>query len=158
MSDMPKLEKIWLTIGIGSLIIFLLITGILAVSMGLNPPDGMEATIEPELVDTAPPFDNPGVRQIGPNEYEVTMLSFMFGYDPNTISIPKGAKVHFRLTSKDVVHGLHIAGTPLNLMLVPGRITEYTHTFKEAGEFLFVCHEYCGIGHQVMYGKVIVED
>ena len=147
--DMPKLEKIWLTIGIGSLIIFLLITGVLAVSMGLNPPDGMEATVEPELVDTVP---------IGPNEYEVTVLSFMFGYDPNTITIPKGAKVHFKMTSKDVLHGLHIAGTPLNLMLQPGRVTEYTHTFKEPGEYLFVCHEYCGIGHQVMYGKVIVED
>lgn len=158
MLDMPKLEKIWLAIGIGSLIIFLLITGVLAVSMGLNPPDGMEATVEPELVDTVPPFNDTGVKKIGPNEYEVTMLSFMFGYDPGEVRIPKGAKVHFKLTSKDVVHGFHIAGTPLNLMLVPGRITEYSHTFKKPGEFLFVCHEYCGIGHQVMYGKVIVED
>lgn len=158
MLDMPKLEKIWLAIGIGSLFIFLLITGILAVSMGLNPPDGMEVTGEPELVDTVPPFNQTGVEKIGPNEYEVTMLSFMFGYDPSTISIPKGAKVHFKMTSKDVVHGLHIAGTPLNFMLVPGRITEYSYTFQKPGEYLFVCHEYCGIGHQVMYGKVIVED
>lgn len=158
MLDMPKLEKIWLAIGVGSLVIFLLVSGVLAVGMGLNPPDGMKGTIEPELVDTIPPFNETGVKQIGPNEYEVTMLSFVFGFDPGTITIPKGAKVHFKMTSKDVVHGLHIAGTPLNLMLVPGRITEYTHTFKEPGEFLFVCHEYCGIGHQVMFGKIVVED
>lgn len=156
--DMPKLEKIWLIIGVGSLVLFLLITGIMAVSMGLNPPDGMQTTVEPEQVDAHPPFDNPGIEQIGPNEYKATILSFVFGYDPHTITIPKGSTIHFELTSRDVIHGLHIPGTPTNLMLTPGQITEYTQTFHEPGEYLFLCHEYCGIGHEMMYGRIIVED
>lgn len=158
MLHMPKYEKIWLAVGIGSLAVFLIVTGIMAVSMGLNPPDGMETTIIPEQVETTAPFNNPGLQQIGPNEYEATIISYIFGYNPNTITIPKGATVHFKITSKDVVHGFHIPGTPANLMLLPGHIAEYTQTFNEPGEFLFVCHEYCGIGHQVMYGSVIVED
>jgi len=156
--DIPRYERIWLGIGIGTLILFLLITGFMGFYMGLHPTDGMEKTIEPEKVTESPPFDSPGLRQIGSNEYVLTSVSYVFGYDPMEVTVPAGAKVHFQMTSKDVVHGLHIAGTPLNLMLVPGRITEYTHTFKEPGEFLFVCHEYCGIGHQVMFGKIIVED
>lgn len=158
MFHMPKLEKIWLSIGIGSLIVFLIITGVLGVSMGLNPPDGLKTTIEPEMVEAAPPFNNRGLEQIGPNEYVATILSYTFGYDPIEIRIPKDATVHFQMTSKDVIHGFHVPGTPINLMLTPGHITEYTYTFKEAGEYLFLCHEYCGIAHEVMYGKLIVED
>lgn len=158
MFHMPKYEKIWLSIGTGSLVIFLLITGVMGVAMGANPPDGTQTTIEPENVDTVAPFDNAGIEQIGPNEYVATVTSFIFGYKPNEITLPKGAKVHFQITSKDVVHGFHIPGTPVNLMLAPGHITEYTHTFKEPGEYLFLCHEYCGIAHEMMYGKLTIED
>lgn len=157
MFDMPKFEKIWLSIGVGSLILFLLISGVLGVAMGLNPPDGLENTIEPEKVEAAPPFNELGVKQIGDNEYEVNVLSFIFGFDPKEIVVPQGATVHFKMTSKDVVHGFHIPGTPVNLMLTPGHITEYTHTFNEPGEYLIVCHEYCGIGHEQMYAKFVVE-
>lgn len=48
MFHMPKLEKIWLMIGVGSLILFLIITGVLGVAMGLHPSDGLTTTIEPE--------------------------------------------------------------------------------------------------------------
>ena len=155
---MPKLEKIWLWIGSGSLVLFLIITGVMGLAMGLNPPDGMQTTIEPDKVEAQAPFDNPGLEKIGPNEYKATILSYVFGYEPSTITIPKGATVHFEVTSKDVVHGLHIPGTTTNLMLSPGHISQYTQTFNKPGEFLFLCHEYCGIGHEIMYGKIIVED
>ncbi|AIE60190.1 cytochrome c oxidase subunit II [Bacillus methanolicus] len=155
---MPKYEKIWLAVGIGSLAVFLIVTGIMAVSMGLNPPNGMGTTIEPEKVETTVPFNRPGLEKIGPNEYRATIISYIFGYNPNTISIPKGATVHFQVTSKDVVHGFLIPGKITNLMLLPGHVVKYTQKFNEHGEFLFLCHEYCGIGHQEMYGRVIVKD
>ena len=158
MLHMPKYEKIWMAVGTGALILFLLITGILSITMGLNPPNGMQTISEPENVELAPPFDNPGLEQIGPNEYRATIISYIFGYTPNIITVPKGATVHFQITSKDVVHGFNIPGTPTNLMLIPGHVAEYTQTFRKPGEFLILCHEYCGVGHQVMYGKLIVED
>ncbi|WP_374720251.1 cytochrome c oxidase subunit II [Parageobacillus toebii] len=158
MLHMPKYEKIWLAVGTGALIVFLLVTGIMAVSMGLHPPNGMKMKMEPENVETTAPFNSPGLKKIGPNEYRATIISYTFGYNPNTITVPKGATVHFQITSKDVVHGFMIPGTTTNLMLIPGHVAEYTQTFNEPGEFLFVCHEYCGIGHQAMYGRVIVKD
>lgn len=155
---MPKYEKIWMGVGIGALCVFLLVTGILSFSMDLNPACGMKTTNKPENIGLAPPFDKPGLEQIGPNEYRATIISYVFGYTPNTITVPKGAKVHFLITSKDVVHGFNIPGTPTNMMIIPGHIAEYTQTFKTPGEYMYLCHEYCGAGHQVMYGKLVVED
>lgn len=156
--DLPRYERIWLGFGMGSLAVFLIILGILAFGMGLHPADSKEKTVAPEKIDQSPPFNNPGVFEVGPNEYEVIMTSFIFGYQPGEISIPKNATVHFKVTSKDVMHGLYVPNTNINMMLIPGHITEYTYTFDETGEHLILCHEYCGIGHQLMQGKIIVYD
>jgi len=42
-------------------------------------------------------------------------------------------------------------------MLVPGYVSQFTTVFKQPGEYLIVCHEYCGLGHHLMAGKLIVE-
>jgi cytochrome c oxidase subunit 2 len=42
-------------------------------------------------------------------------------------------------------------------MLLPGLVSSATATFSQPGEYLFVCHEYCGLAHHAMTGKVIVE-
>ena len=154
--DIPRYERIWLGIGIGTLILFLLITGFMGFYMGLHPTDGMEKTIEPEKVTESPPFDSPGLRQIGSNEYVLTSVSYVFGYDPMEVTVPAGAKVHFQMTSKDVVHGFYIPGTTVNMMVEPGHVTEQTFTFKEPGEYLVLCHEYCGSGHHLMQGRIHV--
>ena len=44
----------------------------------------------------------------------------------------------------------------VNAMVIPGQITRITGTFDEPGEYNIVCHEYCGIGHHGMWGKVVV--
>jgi cytochrome c oxidase subunit 2 len=42
-------------------------------------------------------------------------------------------------------------------MVLPGQVSELEYTFREAGEHLLICHEYCGAGHHAMAGKVIAE-
>jgi cytochrome c oxidase subunit 2 len=36
-------------------------------------------------------------------------------------------------------------------------VSRYSYRFKKPGEHLLICHEYCGLGHHAMYGRVIVE-
>ncbi len=96
------------------------------------------------------PFDKPGVNKIGENEYEVVMTLESFVFTPADIEIPAGSTVHFILTSKDVTHGFEVAGTNVNAMVMPGYIQKITQKFGEAGEYLVVCNEYCGAGHQYM--------
>ena len=152
----PRYERIWLAVGTITLVIFLALFGFLAVSTGLNPPGHMK-TIDPNAVFSTAPFQHPGVQQIGPNEYNVTLISSVFMFQPDTINIPAGAKIHFQVTSPDVVHGILIPRTNVNMMVLPGHITEYTYTFKEPGAYLLLCNEYCGTGHHYMMGILNVQ-
>ena len=47
-------------------------------------------------------------------------------------------------------------GTNVNMMLEPGYISEVVTTFKNPGEFLIVCNEYCGVGHHMMHSMIEV--
>jgi cytochrome c oxidase subunit 2 len=152
-----KLERIWLIFGISMLAVFLITLGIGTFVMGMSPPhSGDHHSIDPTMVEMHEPFDNLGLKKIGDNHYEAVMTAFVFGYGPDSIEIPAGATVDFILTSTDVVHGFQIPGTNVNIMVVPGEVTQISYTFDEAGEYLILCNEYCGTYHEVMQARVIV--
>lgn len=157
--NMHKFEKIWLLLGSGTLLLFLIIVGISAFYMGSKPPS-CAVTLDPERVTEHTLFKEPGLTQIGDNEYQLTIVASAFNYDVGNdeklIQIPKGATVHISSTTTDVIHGFEIAGTNVNMMLEPGYISTYTNTFKNAGTFTLVCNEYCGIGHHLMAATIEV--
>ncbi|TRM11868.1 cytochrome C oxidase subunit II [Lentibacillus cibarius] len=153
---MHRLEEIWLALSGGILVIFMVIVGYQGFALGMNPPSNME-TIDPQKVDELEPFDEPGVYKRGENEYEVVMTLQAFSFNPGDIEIPAGAEVTFTMTSKDVTHGFQVAGTNINAMVMPGRIQKITHTFNEPGNYLVLCNEYCGTGHQLMSTEITVK-
>lgn len=154
-----KYEKIWLIFGASTLLIFLIILGIGAFYFGTQPPSCL-VTIDHEKVDSTPPFNEPGLKQIGENEYQFTIVASAFNYDvgekDKIVQIPKGATVHFQITTKDVVHGFNIAGTNVNMMVEPGYVSTLTETFNKAGTYTAICNEYCGVGHHLMHATVEV--
>lgn len=152
----PRAEEIWLIVGVAIIVLSMVITGYQAFAQGFAPPSGME-TIDPQKVDETAPFDEPGVYEIGENEYEVVMTLQAFSFDPGDIEIPAGATVHFTMTSKDVIHGIQIPGTNMNAMVTPGHVQRITETFDEPGEYLVICNEYCGAGHQFMATTITVK-
>jgi len=149
-------EKAFLSVGGALLVAFLGVLGYTSLAMGIHLP-GHAGQLDPAEARSHPPFDQPGVRQTGPNAYEAVVLASAWQFVPGELRVPRGATVTFVATSTDVLHGFHVAGTRINVMLIPGQITRLTYTFDEPGEHLIVCHEYCGAGHHVMSGKVIVE-
>jgi cytochrome c oxidase subunit II len=154
--DVQRYERIFLSLGAGLLVIFLAALAYAAVGMGIHLP-GHAGGVDPRTVRQTPPFDSPGVRQLAPGRYEVVLIGHAWAYEPNEIHVPAGAEVRFRATSADVIHGFLIEGTRLNAMLIPGEITELDYRFENRGEHLLICHEYCGVGHHLMFGKVVVE-
>ncbi|GIP31266.1 cytochrome c oxidase subunit II [Paenibacillus sp. J2TS4] len=152
-----RLEKIWLIFGISMLFVFLAVLGVGTFAMGVAPPGGHHHAVDPDTVMEKEPFNNPGLREIGENEYEAVMLAFAFGYSPERMEVPVGAKVHFIVTSPDVVHGFAIPGTNVNMMAVPGEVNSVSHTFKDPGEYLILCNEYCGAAHEMMMTTIIVQ-
>ncbi len=153
---MHRLEEMWIAISSGILVIFMIIVGYQTFALGMGPPSNKEI-IDPQKVDQTAPFDEPGITKIGENEYEVVMTLQTFGFNPNNIEIPAGAEVHFIMTSKDVTHGFQIAGTNINAMVMPGHIQRISHTFDKPGEYLVLCNEYCGTGHQLMSTTIVVK-
>ncbi|HEX6252459.1 MAG TPA: cytochrome c oxidase subunit II [Gemmatimonadaceae bacterium] len=127
-----------------------------SVGHGIHLP-GAAGRLEPTSVYSTPPFNQPGVRQTGPNQYEAVVVAQSWLFLPAEIRVPAGAEVTITATAVDIIHGLAVAGTRVNMMLIPGQISRNTYTFDRPGEYLLICHEYCGIGHHTMSGKLVVE-
>lgn len=124
--------------------------------VGVHVP-GDAGRVDPTKLTTTAPFDNPGVFQVAPGRYEVRMVAQIWSFTPREIRVPAGSTVTFIATSRDVVHGLFIPRTTVNVMLLPGQVARVTARFDRPGEYPLICHEYCGIAHHTMAGKVIVE-
>ena len=127
-----------------------------AFGAGIHLP-GDEGRIDPTKVAESAMFKTPGVVEIAPGQYEVRMTAQIWTFAPNEIRVPAGSTVHFWATSKDVVHGLLIPHTNVNVMLLPGQVAHAQARFDTPGEYLIVCHEYCGIAHHTMAGRLVVE-
>jgi len=105
------------------------------------------------------------IRELAPGKYEVYVLAQTWMYSPGSvnygqppITVPAGSTVTFYVTSKDIQHGFKIEGTNVNMMVLPGEVSKLTATFDEPGEYNIICHEYCGVNHHTMFGKIIVEE
>lgn len=149
-------EKAFLAVGVVLLVVCAGALVYASVGMGMHLP-GHVGKVDPQALASTPPFDNPGVRQVGDQAYEAVIVAQMWSFSPAEITVPAGAQVTFIGTTADVIHGFHIDKTRVNLMLIPGQIARATYTFATPGEHLLVCHEYCGLAHHTMYGKVTVK-
>jgi len=98
----------------------------------------------PTCIVNVKPFEEDTIIKVSENKYEVHYIAKQFSFFPMELRIPKGSILDIYITSPDVIHGFHIEGTNVNLMVIPG-------------EYRIYCHEYCGLGHQNMMSKIIVE-
>ena len=149
-------EKAFLGLGAALLVCCLGALLYASAAMGIQV-SGLGGRVDPAKVWSSAPFNKPGVRQVGPNKYEVVFVGQIWAFVPAEIRVPAGAEVTFIGTTPDVIHGFHVARTRVNMMLLPGQISRFTYTFDEPGEYQVLCHEYCGAGHHAMFGKLIVE-
>jgi cytochrome c oxidase subunit 2 len=141
----------------------LAVSGILLACQGPEPGEDIRSSGD-SVEDVEAPVELPesasetGVRQTGPNQYDVVIDAYEGLFVPREVRVPVGAEVTFRVTSKDIaIHGFYIEGTEVALELRPTSVTEVTHTFDEAGEYAFACHIYCTGSHEFMRGVVVVE-
>lgn len=148
-------ERIWMWSGAVLIAVFLAIVVGMAALHAVHPPSHIE-TIDPKGLWDDPRFAEPGVT-VTPDGAQAVIVAQMYAFLPPEIVVPAGVPVTFRISSVDVIHGFQIVGTNANATVIPGYVSQFTVTFAEAGEFLIVCNEFCGIGHHGMFGKVIAE-
>jgi cytochrome c oxidase subunit 2 len=87
---------------------------------------------------------------------EVYLLARMWQWYP-ILKLKQGATYTLHLSSLDLNHGFSLHPINVNFQVVPGYDYALTVTPNQAGEAFLICNEFCGIGHHLMVGKVIVE-
>ncbi|MDH3870674.1 MAG: cytochrome C oxidase subunit II [Gammaproteobacteria bacterium] len=151
------LERKWAWI---SLILAFVMGGVLgfyALASNLHPPSNVE-TIDSSRLHLSEEFaeDNLGVKSNADGSLTITMVAARYGFYPPRIEVPVNTPVTLRMASADVLHGVHVPGTNMTTMVVPGYISEVNTMFTRTGEFSLLCNEFCGLGHDHMWSRLVV--
>ena len=153
------LERRWVWISL--LLAFVMggVLGLYALTNNLHPPSNVE-TVDSSRLHLTEEFaeDNLGVKDNGDGTLTVTMVAARYGFFPPVIEVPVDTEVKFRIASADVLHGVHVPFTNAASMIVPGYVSEFTTTFPKTGKYSFLCNEYCGLGHDSMWSRLIVAE
>ncbi|MBT8198859.1 MAG: cytochrome C oxidase subunit II [Acidimicrobiia bacterium] len=148
-------ERNWIRLSLIILVLFFGLIALAGFALGFQVP-GEEVRVDPQTVTDSGPFADPGLREIAPGEYEAYLVSRTFVFQPNELTVPVGSTIKFYVTSVDVQHGFKLQDTNVNMQIVPGQVSVLEATFDEIGEYPYICHEYCGIGHAAMFGTLRV--
>ncbi len=87
---------------------------------------------------------------------EVYLLAKQFFWFP-TLKLRAGETYRLHISSADFQHGFSLLPMNMNFQIVPGYDHVLTIIPQAPGIYPIVCNEFCGIGHQNMVGKIIVE-
>ncbi len=158
MIHVDTYERYWIIFTIVMLVVFSAAVGISGFMMGVQVPVP-EALVDPNTVAKTGRFATPGLRQLAPGKYEANILAQAspWKFIPDKLEVPAGSTVTFYVTAVDVQHGFKLEGTNVNVQILPGQVSKMTTTFTKVGTYPFVCTEFCGVGHQNMYGILTVK-
>jgi cytochrome c oxidase subunit 2 len=92
------------------------------------------------------------------NPQTITIRASRFTFDPNEITVKKGAPVKVIIHSEDVSHGLVIEDLGIRTEVKKGQSATITFTPEAAGTFEGKCAHFCGSGHGSMKLTVHVVD
>lgn len=112
----------------------------------------------PECLPKGEVYTEGKVEQLDDNTFQLFYVAEMWRFQPEVVTLPVGAEVDIYLTAKDVVHGMDINFTHVNMMAVPGNVNKMSYTFNNPGVYKIKCHEYCGAGHHDMDAQIIVKE
>lgn len=152
-----RIEKRWAGIVIGLIALLVAVTIYTGLHWAMMPPSRVE-TVDPRTLHIAGEFieSNLGTAVEADGSVTVRLVAQQYSFTPQCLLIPADTPVTFRATSADAVHGLLIDHTNVNSMLVPGYVSTFRSSFETPGDHVMPCHEFCGIGHQGMWGEVKV--
>jgi len=164
------LEKRWAILATAIAFVMAAMVVYTAVAMSVHPPSNVEP-IDSTSLHLTNEFaeDNLGVKTGKDGTLVARIVMARYTVQPQEITLPAGRPVVIRAASADVLHGLHVSGTNIATQVVPGWVSEVRTTIRfesvaaigkrnEDGSVTvpLFCNEYCGMGHQSMFGRVRV--
>ena len=79
-----------------------------------------------------------------------------FQNTPGEIRLRQGKAVVFVLTADNFPHGFSLPDFKMRMDFVPGKLVELNFTADKLGRFHFLCDNFCGEGHDMMSGWLLV--
>jgi len=160
-----KAEKVWFTIAFVWCLVLFAMMPFWHFKGGQNPsgirskvdPTAYRTRVEQFIADYQVGTDN-GIPVVAPPPgSDVYLLGQMWMWRP-VLQLQAGAEYTLHLSSLDLNHGFNLYPFNVNFQVVPGYDYGLRITPTEAGDFRIICNEFCGVGHHLMLGKVIVVD
>jgi cytochrome c oxidase subunit II len=99
-----------------------------------------------------------GTSSMAQEKQVIKVTAKKFEYSPNEIKVKKGVPVVLEFTSLDRLHGFDCPGLGIRTDIEPGKVNRLEFTPEKAGTFPFHCDNFCGVGHDKMTGKIVVEE
>jgi len=154
-----RVEHRWATISVAILVLLVAMATFAALHLAAMPQARVE-TVDPRTLHLGGEFIESNLGSAPEPDGSVTVrgIGQQYSFTPSCMVLPTNTLITLRATSADVVHGFLIDGTNINLMLVPGYISSLNARFETPGERLMPCHEFCGMGHEGMWGRIKVVD
>jgi cytochrome c oxidase subunit 2 len=160
-----RAERIWVVVAFAWCMVLFAMMPLWHLKGGQNP-SGIRAKVQPaefmartqEFIAAYQVGEEAGIPVVEPPAgSDIYLIGFQFQWRP-ILKLKRGAQYTLHLSSLDVNHGFSLSPINVNFQVVPGYDYGLRVTPTEAGDFRIICNEFCGIGHHLMLGKVIVED
>jgi cytochrome c oxidase subunit 2 len=154
-----RIERRWAALSITIVALLVVMAAYAGIHQAVMPQVRVE-TADPRTLHIAGEFieSNLGSAVEADGSVTVRAIGQQYSFTPQCILVPTDTPINFRATSADVVHGFLIEGSNVNTMLVPGYVSTVTTRFASPSERVMPCHEFCGVGHEGMWGRVKVID
>ena len=88
---------------------------------------------------------------------DVYLVARMWSFSP-ILKLKKDQTYRLHVSSLDLQHGFSLLPLNMNFQVMPGYDHVLTITPTSTGQFDIICNEFCGIGHHMMTGRILVED
>ena len=85
------------------------------------------------------------------SEKIISLDAQWFEFTPNEIKVAQGEKITLIINNMDVDHGINIPELGIS------ENEKVTFVADKKGEFYFYCNNFCGVDHDKMIGKIIIE-
>ena len=133
---------------------------------GGQNPTGIRAKVSPEdfvartnrFIEEFKVGEESGLPVVQPPPgADIYLLARMWQWTP-VLKLKKDTQYTLHLSSADINHGFSLFPINVNIQVVPGYDYGLRVTPNSTGDFRIICNEFCGIGHHIMVGKVLVEE
>ena len=108
------------------------------------------------LVDL--PYAHSGIPRQANDHQVIEVVGQQWSWTLSRTEAVSGTPVEFRVTSRDVNHGLAIYDEDMRVVAQTMAMPRYTntlvHTFTRPGTYKLLCLEYCGLAHHAMVAEL----